>query len=61
MMILFQTYVLLSVCIALWFVGRGVNRLDPKAAQAGWVFRLTILPGAILWWPYLLHRLAVSR
>lgn len=36
-----------------WF---GVNRIDPHAKGGSWGFRLLILPGTTVLWPWLLHR-----
>ena len=49
-------YLLLGVVFAVPFVLKGVNRLEPSAAQGTRGFRLLILPGAIALWPLLLRR-----
>jgi len=44
---------LFAVPFSLWWAGR----LDPVAAHGTWGFRLLLLPGAVLLWPLLAHRL----
>ncbi|MEL6428551.1 MAG: hypothetical protein AAFZ87_15910 [Planctomycetota bacterium] len=51
-------YVALGALFALAFVLRGVQRIDPDAAEGSWGFRVLILPGAALLWPYLALRWA---
>lgn len=41
---------------AIFFVLKGVSAMDEGAAGAGWGFRLIILPGSILLWPYLFRK-----
>lgn len=45
-----------GLLFAVAFVARGVNQIDPAAREAGWGFRLLILPGSALLWPLLLRR-----
>ena len=47
-------YVALGLLIGLAFVLRGVNRVDPVAADSPWVFRVVILPGCVGLWPVVL-------
>jgi hypothetical protein len=49
-------YALLGVGFALLFVVWGVARVDDAAQEAGWGFRLLILPGAAALWPWLAWR-----
>ena len=51
-------YLAIGVAFGLWFVLRGVNRLDSGAAQGTWGFRVIILPGAAALWPLLAMRVA---
>ena len=51
-------YAGLGVVFAVPFVWRLVERLDPAARHGTWGFRLLVLPGAIVFWPYLVARLA---
>ena len=47
-------YLALGLVFAVWFVTRRVQ-LDPAAREAGWGFRLLILPGCVALWPILLR------
>ncbi|MEZ6017842.1 MAG: hypothetical protein R3F49_22245 [Planctomycetota bacterium] len=49
-------YLALGLCFAAPFAWRGVGRIDPDAAHGTWGFRVLIVPGATLLWPYLLRR-----
>ncbi len=53
-------YFLIGVVFAAPFAWRWVQRLDPVAAHGTVGFRLLILPGAVLLWPHLAHRLLRS-
>lgn len=49
-------YVLLGLVVALPFVLRGVNRVDPVAGDASFIFRVMILPGCVGLWPVVLWK-----
>lgn len=49
-------YVLFGLGFALWFLTRGVARLDPAAGGTGVVLRLLLVPGTVALWPLLLIR-----
>jgi hypothetical protein len=38
------------------FVLRGVTKIDEGAHGATWGFRIIIIPGTIVFWPFLLKR-----
>ena len=46
-------YICLGGIFAVWLVMRGLENLDPNAQQAGWGFKLVIIPGLCLLWPLL--------
>lgn len=50
------SYAILGVVFAVWFVFRGVERIDPVAQGGPVGFRLLILPGSAALWPLLLIR-----
>lgn len=50
-------YLAAGVCFAMPFALRWAGRLDPVAAHGTWGFRLLILPGSVILWPFLLRRL----
>lgn len=47
-------YAGLGLVFAAAFHATGLRRLDPKAHEAGWGFRLIITPGVVALWPVLL-------
>ena len=53
---LLQVYLLLGLVFGLWFVFGPLKRLDPSASESGIGFRLLILPGVSVLWPFLLRR-----
>ena len=54
---LVEIYALIGLLFAVYFVIKGVGKIDPNAAQGSWGFRLLILPGAAALWPLMLKRL----
>jgi hypothetical protein len=50
-------YLLAGLVFAIPFAWRWVGRLDPAAQHGTWGFRLLIVPGVTVFWPYLLARL----
>ena len=51
----------IGLAFALWFAWRGAARFDPVAGGGSLGFRLLIIPGAALLWPYLVVRLVTMR
>jgi hypothetical protein len=49
-------YTLMGAAFALAFVTVGVQRIDSQAKGSGPGFRALIFPGAVAFWPLLLHR-----
>ena len=47
-------YAVIGLGVGLTFVLRGVNHVDPVAADSPFVFRIVILPGCVGLWPILL-------
>jgi hypothetical protein len=58
---LVQAYAAAGIVFAALFATRGVDRLDPRAVGAGRGFRLLIVPGSALWWPWLAWRWRRAR
>jgi len=50
------TYAAIGLVVAIPFVSRGVNRIDPDAREGTWGFRLLMIPGTVTFWPLLLRR-----
>ena len=59
-MLLLPLLVYTSICllVGLGFVMRGVDRVDPVAADSPLIFRLVILPGCVGLWPVVLLKWA---
>ena len=49
-------YTLIGLIFGLFFIFRGVQKIDESAVGGGWGFRLIILPGSIAFWPFLLRK-----
>ena len=49
-------YALIGLAFALFFVVRGVGRIDPAAAESSVGFRVLIVPGVVAFWPLLMRR-----
>lgn len=57
LLITLGAYLAAGLLFAVPFVRSGVGRIDPVAKEAGWRFRVLILPGTIALWPLLMMRL----
>lgn len=55
-LILLGLYLAAGLFFVVPFIVVGVKKIDPHAASASWGFRLLIVPGAMAFWPLLLHR-----
>jgi hypothetical protein len=53
---LILVYLAIGLAFAVAFVVMGARMIDKNVQGTGIVFRLMILPGSILLWPYLLFR-----
>ena len=49
-------YLATGLLFALFFLTKGVNKIDTSANGSGWGFRIIILPGTIVLWPLLLNK-----
>lgn len=38
------------------FILKGAAKIDEGAKSSGWGFRIIIIPGTVVFWPYLLKR-----
>ena len=50
-------YLAAGLVFGVWFAARGAARLNPVARDGTWGFRLLIVPGSALLWPWLVARL----
>ena len=53
---LFIAYLLIGFLFAIAFAVKGVQKIDPVAAESNWKFRLLIIPGSMAFWPMLLKK-----
>jgi hypothetical protein len=55
-LIIVAAYLAAGFVFAVPFVLKGVSKIDEGAHGASWGFRIIILPGAIIFWPFLLSK-----
>lgn len=53
---LLEAYGTVGLLFAIPFVWVGVGKVDAHAARGTWGFRLLIIPGTVLLWPWLARR-----
>jgi hypothetical protein len=49
-------YLLSGVLFAIFFLRRGMQKIDAAVHGSSWGFRFIILPGIIVFWPVLLNK-----
>jgi len=49
-------YLLAGAVFAIFFLTKGITKIDSGTHGAGWGFRLIILPGTIVLWPVLFRK-----
>jgi len=54
-------YTAIGLLFALPFAARWAGRLDPVATKGTWGFRLFLIPGAVLLWPWLALKVVRAR
>lgn len=52
----FYLYLIAGLVFAVWFVAKGVDKIDAGMHDTSWKVRLLLLPGAALLWPFLLKK-----
>ena len=55
-LILVAIYLLAGLLFVIPFVIKGVNKIDEGTHGATWGFRIIIIPGSIVFWPFLLKK-----
>lgn len=55
-LIIVAVYLAAGFLFAIPFVLKGVAKIDEGAHGATWGFRIIIIPGTIVFWPFLLKR-----
>ena len=56
MLFIIGLYLAAGFLFAIPFVIKGVARIDEGAHGSSWGFRLIIIPGTIVFWPFLLRK-----
>lgn len=55
-LILAAAYLLLGLFFVVPFIVNGITRIDEGAKGSKWGFRMIIIPGVIVFWPFLLKK-----
>jgi len=55
-LIILGVYLLLGVCFALWFITKGVERIDKVAADSDWKPKILWFPASAALWPILMKK-----
>ncbi|MBL0182535.1 MAG: hypothetical protein IPP96_09635 [Chitinophagaceae bacterium] len=55
-LILGSVYLVMGMIFAIFFLSRGIEKMDTAAHGSGFGFRMIILPGTIALWPVLLKK-----
>ncbi len=55
-LILGLVYLLAGAMFAVFFLGKGIEKVDTASRGSGFGFRLILLPGTIALWPLLLNK-----
>ena len=53
---IFYAYLLAGLFFGVWFVFRGVQKIDGGMEGGSWKLRLLLLPGSMALWPLLLKK-----
>ena len=56
LLLLGLVYLLAWFVFAIFFLAKGINKIDPAVHGSGWGFRVIIIPGTIALWPLLLNK-----
>lgn len=52
----FYVYLITGLIFAMWFITKGVDKVDDGMHGTSWKLRLLLLPGSALLWPFLLKK-----
>jgi len=52
----FYAYLIVGFIIGLWFIFKGVQKVDHGMKEVKWILRLMILPGTMILWPVMLQK-----
>jgi len=49
-------YLVAGFLFAIAFITKGVSKIDESAHGSSWGFKVIIIPGTIIFWPFLLSK-----
>ena len=49
-------FLLCGMVFTVFFIARGLQKIDEGVSGSSWGFRIIIIPGCILFWPVLLKK-----
>ncbi len=52
----FYGYLIIGLLFGLWFVFKGVQKVDGGMKDVKWILRLMILPGTMVLWPVMFRK-----
>ncbi len=58
---IFYAYLVIGLIFGLWFVFKGVQKVDAGMKDIKWILRFMILPGTIALWPIMLKKYLTSQ
>lgn len=58
---IFYAYLLIGLLFGLWFMAKGVQKVDTGMKDIKWILRLMILPGTMALWPIMLRKYLKSQ
>ena len=58
---IFYAYLVIGLLFGLWFVFKGVQKVDTGMKDIKWILRLMILPGTMALWPIMLRKYLKSQ
>lgn len=56
LLLIIEVHLIAGIVFAVFFLNKGIQKVDAAATGSGWGFRLVILPGIIVLWPVLLNK-----
>jgi len=56
LVLLIEVYLMLGLLFAIFFVSKGLGKIDPTAKAGTLGFRLLLIPGTMAFWPLLAKR-----
>lgn len=54
-------YLVLGLIFSIFFLWRGINKVDEGAEGSSFVFKLLIIPGMLVFWTFFLYKWIKSK